>query len=73
MNILYMQHLLMLLLVLATSSVQGVSVFLYVLTLNKLRLVYCLSESVSGLDQVEQTSQQKPNSVESDCCQDGKQ
>ncbi|EEF50952.1 bromodomain-containing protein, putative [Ricinus communis] len=28
-------------------------------------------ESVSGLDQLEQTSQQKPSSVESDCCQDG--
>ncbi|XP_025014937.2 transcription factor GTE8 isoform X2 [Ricinus communis] len=27
-------------------------------------------ESVSGLDQLEQTSQQKPSSVESDCCQD---
>lgn len=30
------------------------------------------SETVSGLDQVEQTSQQKPSSIESDCCQDGK-
>lgn len=29
-------------------------------------------ESVSGLDQLEQTSQQKPSSVESDYCQDGK-
>ncbi|XP_043807016.1 transcription factor GTE8 isoform X2 [Manihot esculenta] len=28
-------------------------------------------ESVSGLDQLEQTSQQKPSSVESDYCQDG--
>ncbi|XP_059449447.1 transcription factor GTE8-like [Corylus avellana] len=29
------------------------------------------NQSVSGLDQVEQTSQQKPSSVESDCHQDG--
>ncbi|XP_034207796.1 transcription factor GTE8-like isoform X2 [Prunus dulcis] len=28
-------------------------------------------ESDSGLDQVEQSSQQKPSPVESDCCQDG--
>lgn len=31
-----------------------------------------LAESDSGLDQVEQSSQQKPSPVESDCCQDGK-
>lgn len=33
---------------------------------------YLCTESVSGLDQLEQTSQQKPSSVESDCHQDGK-
>ena len=31
-----------------------------------------LTESVSGMDQLEQTSQQKPNYVESDSQQDGK-
>ncbi|CAK9176118.1 unnamed protein product [Ilex paraguariensis] len=31
------------------------------------------NQSVSGLDQLEQNSQHKPNSVESDCHQDGKQ
>ncbi|KAJ4729403.1 Transcription factor like [Melia azedarach] len=30
-----------------------------------------VNQSVSGLDQLEYTSQQKPSSVESDCCQDG--
>lgn len=30
------------------------------------------AECVSGLDQLEQTSQPKPSSVESDSCQDGK-
>jgi hypothetical protein len=30
------------------------------------------TESVSGLDQLEQTSQEKLSSVESDCQQDGK-
>ncbi|KAJ7974758.1 Transcription factor like [Quillaja saponaria] len=29
------------------------------------------TQSISGLDQFEYTSQQKPSSVESDCCQDG--
>ncbi|KAJ0093089.1 hypothetical protein Patl1_26344 [Pistacia atlantica] len=29
------------------------------------------NQSVSELDQVEHTSQQKPSSIESDCCQDG--
>lgn len=34
--------------------------------------LWSLSESVSGLDQLEHTSQQKPNSIESDSHQDGK-
>ncbi|XP_057996380.1 transcription factor GTE8 isoform X2 [Hevea brasiliensis] len=36
-----------------------------------LELYQSCPESVSGLDQLEQTSQPKPSSLESDCCQDG--